>query len=176
MGSTIIGPGEVAEYFLRLGIRDVAVIHGRLSSSATAERLAGFLDAMKDAGHPVVADRVQTGTGLDHLNLGHESMLRILNFGPMPRGLFCLSDLIAYGAHKALQGAAVAVPEDIAIVGFDENPLNNWLAPWLSSVRVPYDSFGSAIVRGLQEIWSGRFTGETILDHCFVDRSFKGGR
>lgn len=162
---------EVAEYFLSRGIRDVAAIHGRLSSSATAERLAGFLDAMKEAGEPVAAHRVQTGAGLDHLALGYEAMLRILNVGPLPRGLFCLSDLIAYGAHKALQGAAVAVPGDVALVGFDDNPLNDWLAPWLSSVRVPYDAFGSSIVRGLQDIWSGHVTGDVILDHCFVDRS-----
>lgn len=166
---------EVAAHFLRRGVRDVAVIHGPLSSSATAERLSGFLDAMAEAGSPVSPADVLTASGLDHLAIGHAATMRLMNQRKVPRGLFCLSDLIAYGAHKALQQAAFAVPGDVDIIGFDDNPLNDWLAPWLNSVRVPYNAFGAAIVRGLEGVWSGKGPCDVTLQHALVERAGSPG-
>ena len=86
------------------------------------------------------------------------------------RGIFCLSDLIAYGAHRRLTEAGLLVPRDVVLVGFDDNPLNDWVAPWLSSVRVPYDRFGPAVVAGLRKIALGHGV-ETVLEHHLVVRS-----
>ena len=40
-------------------------------------------------------------------------------------------------------------------MGFDDNPLNDWVAPWLSTVHIPYDAFGIAVTEALVRIWSG---------------------
>jgi LacI family transcriptional regulator len=61
-------------------------------------------------------------------------------------------------------------PRDLLIVGFDDNPLNDWIAPWLTSVRVPYERYGSAIVSALQNLWDGAADDATILDHQIVAR------
>ena len=45
------------------------------------------------------------------------------------------------------------MPDDSALIGFDENRLNDWIAPWLSSVRVPYEAFGAAIAAFRKSIW-----------------------
>jgi LacI family transcriptional regulator len=168
---------DVAAYFLGRGIVDVAVIHGSLASSATAERVAGFREAMAAAGASLPATRILTEPVLDHLMIGHGVAERLLRDGATPpAGLFCLSDLIAYGAHKRLAEAGLA---DFAprrggaaplIVGFDDNPLNDWLAPWLTSVRVPYDAFGQAIVEGLEGLWSGDSACDIALPHRLVVR------
>ena len=84
--------------------------------------------------------------------------------------MFCTSDLIAYGVHRRLREAKLAVPRDVRLVGFDDNPLNDWIAPWLSSVRVTYRGFGAAIAEILDELRSGGTPGERLLDFDIIAR------
>jgi LacI family transcriptional regulator len=60
----------------------------------------------------------------------------------LPEALFCSSDLIAYGAHRRLSELGFQVLRDTVLMGFDDNPFNDWIAPWLNSVSVPYAQFG----------------------------------
>ena len=161
---------EVAAHLLKLGVTQTAVIHGSLGSSATAERLAGFLEAMASAGHRLAPHHVRTAEVSDHLMIGLNATRSLLEFGSPPHGLFCLSDLIAYGAHKALQEAGLSSPEEVRVIGFDDNPLNNWLAPWLTSVKVPYREYGTAILEGLETIWSGAPPRHVLLRHHLIVR------
>ena len=62
------------------------------------------------------------------------------------RALFCGNDQIAYGAYRRCREIGLAVPGDIKIYGFDDNPLNEWLAPWLNTVRVPHMSFATEAI------------------------------
>jgi LacI family transcriptional regulator len=162
--------GEVASLFLSRGIHDIAVVHGSLKSSATAERLEAFVARLGEAGIRMPKSSRLTAPLLDHLAIGYAAGGELAAAGPMPRGIFCLSDLIAYGVHKRLMEAGVSVPAETLIVGFDDNPLNNWLAPWLSSVRVPYASFGDAIVDAFDGIWSGATPRHVELPHELVLR------
>jgi LacI family transcriptional regulator len=85
------------------------------------------------------------------------------------RGIFCLSDPIAYGAHRRLTEAGLGAPQDVVPVGFDDDPLNDWVAPRLNSVRVPYARFGPAVDTGPREIAQGRGV-DTVLEHRMVAR------
>lgn len=161
---------EVAERLVARGSVPLAVIHGPLHSSATADRLAGFLDRAARLGAAVDRARVLTTGDGDHLLIGQAAAARLLLATDRPRGLFCSSDLIAFGAQRCLREAGVAVPDDIAVVGFDDNPLNPWVAPWLSSVKVPYEAFGQAIRATVDGLMAGEPAGRTILPHHFVDR------
>jgi LacI family transcriptional regulator len=67
--------------------------------------------------------------------------------------VFCGNDLMAYGLFRRCRELGLAVPDDIAVFGFDDNPLNEWLAPWLSTVHVPYDAFGLAVTQALAQLW-----------------------
>ena len=62
-----------------------------------------------------------------------------------------------------------ASPRDLTLVGFDDSPLNDWVAPWLDSVRVPYDSFGPAIARAIAG--SPDANAETTLPHRLIVRT-----
>jgi LacI family transcriptional regulator len=140
---------DVARWFAGLGRSPAALIHGRLSSSATADRVSGFLEAARTLGlalRPVAA----AGLGLeDHLEIGYRAMQEHLNAAPSPRCVFCTSDLIAYGAHRAALERGLDPQDDLVFVGFDDSPLNPWIAPWLNAVRVPYAAYGEAIVEAL---------------------------
>jgi len=148
----------------------LAVIHGSLESSATAERIAGFRRRMQQLGRSLLEIDMSAALGADHLALGHAATARLLAQPVKPAAIFCASDLIAYGTHRRLREAGLAVPQDIALIGFDDNPLNDWIAPWLASVRVPYAAFGPAIVAMLGEMWRGEKPASRLLDYTLVDR------
>jgi LacI family transcriptional regulator len=139
---------DVASWFHQRGWSDVALIHGRLSSSATADRVEGFRSELKACGLALVASRVQTKGGADHLQIGHHGMAKLLS-RKLPQAVFCTSDLIAYGAFRAASERGLLAGRDYVLVGFDDSPLNEWVAPWLHAVRVPYGEYGAAIVRAL---------------------------
>lgn len=164
---------EVAGFFLGRNIPVTGAIQGSPGSSATADRLAAFRGRLSAAGKPLAASRVVSVAGdLDHLAIGYRSVDRLLLRPAAPRcGIFCLSDLIAYGAHRRLAERGIAVPEQVCLVGFDDNPLNDWIAPWLSSVRVPYAAFGAAVVEVLRDLWSGQTVPARILPYRLVSRS-----
>lgn len=157
---------DVARWLAQQGQTDVAVIHGRLSSSATAERVQGFVDAWQGLGHSLAPGRVQGPDSLDHLEIGYRGCARLLQDGPPPAAVFCTSDLIAYGAQRAASEQGWVPGRDITYIGFDDSPLNPWVAPWLHAVRVPYAEYGEAIVRAL----SGEAT-DTVLAHQLVLRA-----
>ena len=161
---------EVADFFVARGLRDLAAIHGPLTSSATADRIAGFRDRSQEHGIALDGDAIISASGNDHLEIGYRAMAQLLARDRRPVGLFCASDLIAFGAHRKAIESGLSVPSDLTIVGFDDSPLNDWVAPWLSSVRVPYDRYGPAIVEAMTAMLDGRRASSTLLPHRLVIR------
>lgn len=128
----------------------LAMIHGDMRSSATRERVDGFLLACRELGQPLARSYVRTSSGLSHLDMGLAGMKALMALKQPPSAVFCTSDLIAYGAHRYLRERHPALLERVTLVGFDHSPLNSWIAPWLNGVRVPYGEYGDAIVQALQ--------------------------
>ncbi|MBX6322116.1 MAG: LacI family DNA-binding transcriptional regulator [Rhodospirillaceae bacterium] len=130
----------VAEELLRLGRRRCAAIHGPLWSSTSAARLQGFLDRMGEAGVRLVAQhRRESALTIED---GYRHAVALLARPPRPDAVFCGNDLIAYGVHRRCTELGLSVPGEVLLFGFDDNPRNPWLAPWLSTVQVPVDQFG----------------------------------
>lgn len=129
----------VAAALLAAGCRRLGVVHGPLFSSATADRVAGFRAC---AGRALAEADVLGGEGLDHLRIGAAAAARWRS-ASRPDGIMCTSDLIALSAHRVLGESGPGVPP--VIWGFDGSPLNRWVAPWLSSVALPYAEIGAAV-------------------------------
>lgn len=127
----------------------LALIHGDVRSSATRERVNGFLLACREMSQPLERSCIRTAAGLSHLEIGFEGMRHLMALKKPPVAVFCTSDLIAYGAHRYLRDKHLELLEQVRLVGFDHSPLNTWVAPWLSGIRVPYGEYGEAIVRAL---------------------------
>ena len=157
---------EVANWMAGRGFDGVGLIHGSLSSSATAERVSGFRDALKERAMALPAKRIQSAAGAEHLQIGYQGMARLLALARRPGAVFCTSDLIAYGAQRRASEAGLQAGRDIALVGFDDSPMNPWIAPWLHAVRVPYADYGAAIVKAL----GAQGSQHIILKHELVIR------
>jgi LacI family transcriptional regulator len=134
---------EVARHCIEAGAASVALIHGATTSSATSDRVKGILAGFEAAGRPLPASAVIPPVDADHLLIGQAGARALLAAGQRPDALICTSDLIAFGARRAFLDGKAAMPR---FIGFDDSPMNEWVAPWLTSVRIPYASYGTAIV------------------------------
>ena len=161
----------VASYFMQRGRHQCGLIHGALHSLATLDRVDGYANSLSNISQGLKPTHIFAGQGLNHLQIGYDGINHLHQQGDLPDALFCSSDLIAYGAHRRLSELGIGVPRDIVLMGFDDNPLNDWIAPWLNSVSVPYPKFGQSIVKGLEAIWNNGDRSAQILPFNIVERA-----
>ena len=161
---------DVADYFQALGIRDLAYVAPTTPSWPISERIEGFLDRCAEHGLPRSVIRSASGAGPTHLEIGYAAMKSLISASGWPAGLLCPSDLIAYAAYRLALETGCAVPGRCRIAGIDDNTFNAWIAPWLSSVSIPYRQFGPVVVEQLQACWGGAQPEPRILPHRFVQR------
>jgi len=139
-----VGGGRMAtEHLLRLGRRRVATIAGPQTMAPGIDRLEGYRAALQAWGlNPqpewiVEGDFTEAG--------GYVAMRRLLP--ARPDAVFVASDLMAVGALKALREAGLRVPEDVAIVGYDDVELARFTDPPLTTVRQPIYELGRMAVQ-----------------------------
>ncbi len=124
------------------GRRRIATITGPLDQHAAADRLSGYLAALGDA-----ADSALVEQGGFTRESGEAAMTAILERVPDVDAVFAASDLMAAGALRALRRAGRRVPEDVAVVGFDDiDDLAGWTEPPLTTVHQSPVELGSAMV------------------------------
>jgi DNA-binding LacI/PurR family transcriptional regulator len=138
----VAGGRLATEHLLGLGRRRVATIAGPGDMLAGVDRLAGFRAALADAGLPsdAVAQGNFTAQG------GSEAMRRLLTDHPDVDGLFVASDLMATGALAVLAARGIRVPEDVAVVGYDDSPAATWGEIGLTTVSQPSELMGATTV------------------------------
>lgn len=141
----------VADYFHDRGFSRIWLVHGPLTSTATAERVEGFLLRLAESGLPTAPTNLEVTRS--RMDAGYELASRKLSTDEKPDAVFCTTDELAFGFFKRCTELGIAVPRDIHIFGFDGNPLNEYLAPWLSTIRVPYEDFGGAVTSALEHFW-----------------------
>jgi LacI family transcriptional regulator len=130
------GASAVAAYFVAHGRRRPAIITGPKSVSTSSERESGFRSGLRDAGVPLTNRHVIRGE-FTHA-AGRNAMLTMLRSDP-PDAVFCVNDVVAFGALDAARETGVAVPEDLWVVGFDDTELASWAAFDLTTVRQRID-------------------------------------
>ncbi|MFB9685178.1 LacI family DNA-binding transcriptional regulator [Amycolatopsis plumensis] len=137
------GARLAADRLVSRGCHRVATIAGPAGTPAGQDRLAGFRDAMARHGHAYVA--VAEGDFTEHG--GERAMERLLAEEPALDGLFVANDLMAYGALTVLREAGRRVPDDVAVIGFDDSRVALSCRPRLTTVRQPVEEMGAAMAR-----------------------------
>jgi DNA-binding LacI/PurR family transcriptional regulator len=124
------------EHLISLGRSRIAVIGPLREPRLEREnpRLTGYREAIEAAGLPYREELVQHAPAY-HRRDGAEAMRRLLDEPEPPDAVFCFSDLLAAGAMHTALSAGARVPEDIALVGFDDVEEASFLTPTLTSVR-----------------------------------------
>jgi DNA-binding LacI/PurR family transcriptional regulator len=143
----VAGGRAATETLLARGSRRIATITGPLDMAVGLDRLAGYRDAICAAGRTVPKRYVATGDF--SIAGGKAAMQRLLQVNPPIDAVFAASDLTALGAMQAIADHGLAVPGDIAVVGFDDIPEAGRAQPALTTVRQPIDEVGRAMARTL---------------------------
>jgi LacI family transcriptional regulator len=141
-----IGSAQRAvEHLIQLGRRRIATIAGPQIMTAGVDRLIGYQQALQQA--ELVFDPNLVAGGEFTQADGFAAMQRLLPY--RPDAVFAASDAMAQGALQAISAAGLRVPQDIALVGFDDIPLAAHMQPPLTTVRQPIDRLGAVAVEHL---------------------------
>lgn len=137
------GARIAADHLVSRGCRRVATICGPADSAAGRDRLAGFRQAMAEHG---VAHVPSVEGDFTHHG-GERSMRELLGAHPGVDGVFVASDLMAQGALLALRDLGRRVPDDVAVVGFDDSSAALASRPLLTTVRQPVEDMAAEMGR-----------------------------
>lgn len=150
------------EHLIGLGHRRIAMIAGLAGTFPQEKRATGFTQAL--AAHGLNAEERLVRGGQFTEEGGYLATIELLRQDPVPTAIFAANDLMAIGALRAIRESGARVPDDIAVIGFDDIPAAAMVSPSLSTIAQHPQSLGSAAAHLLLE----RLKGETVGPgrHC----------
>jgi DNA-binding LacI/PurR family transcriptional regulator len=135
------GVREAVRHLIAHGHRRIAFI-GWLEYPSIAERYEGYRDALSESGLPCSPELV-IGVEDNHLASGRAGARRLLEGGAWPcTAVVAGTDLNAVGVMEVLQAAGLRVPDDVAVVGFNDLTVARLTEPPLTTLRTRFDEFG----------------------------------
>ncbi len=128
------------EHLIDRGHERIAVIAGPDHISSSVERLKGYKQALEEHGLPVRESFILPGTVT--MEEGYETTEELLALDPQPTAVICYSDFVAFGVIKAAREAGLEIPEDLAVVGYDDIFFSTCAEVPLTTVRIPKEKLG----------------------------------
>lgn len=142
------GAKLAAEHLLARGCRRITTISGPFDSPAGRDRLAGFREAMAEHGYAYVPSVEGSFTQKG----GERAMKQLLSEQPDTDGVFVANDLMAQGALLVLRDQGRRVPDDVAVIGFDDSSAALSSRPLLTTVRQPVEDMAAEMARLLMAL------------------------
>ena len=165
------GAFEAVEYLIQSGRKRIAHLAGPLNLSIARERMAGYREALAKYGLPWRDDLVVFG-GLNEED-GTSGFVELLNRAEEPPdAVFAVNDPVACGAYLVIREKGIAIPRDMALIGFSDSPLSSLIDPPLTTVRQPAYEMGKTAAEFLiDQIENNRLVSERkVLPTEFVKR------
>ena len=147
------GVRQVVSHLISAGHQRIAMLMGRFSPYVTSARYNAFLSVMRENGLSVdesgalMCDRdIQSAT---------EAALRLLSRPDRPSAVFAFNDVLAAGVMKAARRLGLRLPEDLAVVGFDDSSVCPMMEPELSSIHVDCRRMGELCMEHMAALLDG---------------------
>lgn len=163
----VLGAALAVQHLTSLGHTRIGFINGPPRLAQCQDRLNGAQRAIREAGHSPDGLQVLEVGQLDVAS-GRDAGARLLGLSERPTAVFCANDLIGLGVLQALFAAGVRVPDDVALVGYDDIELAGAAAVPLTSVRQPARRIGAAAAELLMDE-----TGPDGAEHKHQQITFK---
>lgn len=141
-----IVPGEVAgghratNALIEAGHRRIAHITGEMWMDAARDRLKGYREALATADIPYDPDLVLEGNWLP--SAGYEQTHALMALAHPPTAVFCANDRMAVGCYEALKELGLHIPQDVSVIGYDDDEVARHLSPQLSTLLLPHRAMG----------------------------------
>jgi LacI family transcriptional regulator len=139
-----LGGFLATHHLIELGHKRIACIAGPSSITPSAERITGYRKAIEEAGIPYDTNLIIRGDY--HAQSGMEITHSILKMNPRPTAIFALNDLMALGALRAAAEADCSVPDDLAVVGYDDLEIARFTNPPLTTISQPKKAIGAQAI------------------------------
>jgi LacI family transcriptional regulator len=162
---------EATTYLVNLGYKRIAMITGPSvgvgsSSYGRLQRTEGYTRALKTAKLPVSMDLIVEGTF--RMESGEAAMHKLLCLPKRPDAVFAANDLMALGAMKALKQVHLRIPDDVALMGYDDIALASMVSPALTTLAMPKKELGEKAAEILLKL-----AAEDIVPHDSSEKRLK---
>lgn len=142
--NSLLGGELAANHLIACGYTRIACIAGPLDKTPARLRLEGFKQAMIAAGLPLPAEYIVNGDF--EFQGGYNGMTALLACKSRPQAVFTSNDAMAVGAYHALYQAGLRVPDDMAVMGYDDIELARYMTPPLTTIHQPKDELGELAI------------------------------
>lgn len=176
-----LGGFLATEHLVKLGYQTIGYVHVGKGNLLSEVRKNGYARALMEYDlpfrneHVFVLGTTEAEAGKDRFDLGHSFGRKFPSLPKPPRALFFYNDIVALGFLQAARGEGVNVPEDVAVVGFDDSEVARFAPVPLTTIHQPVDRIGKIAVDVIQKRIAGEDAGNrTILKPTLVVRDSCG--
>lgn len=155
-----IGAYEAVRHLIGLGHQRIAHIQGPAQYQCSYDRFAGYRQALEEA--KIAFDPALVVQGDFTTPGGHASAVRLLSLEERPTAIFAANDQMAYGVMTAADALGLRLPDDLAVIGFDDIAIFALTKPSLTTVRQPFQDMGKQAA-------------QTLLTLAHAPNTFDGG-
>lgn len=171
----VAGGRTATDHLIRAGHRRIGLITGETWMDAMVDRLKGYRQAL--ASHNIPFDAALVRPGNWEPSAGYAQCLALMQLADPPTAIFCANDLMALGCFDALKEMGKRIPEDIAVIGYDDREIAQFLRPALTTILLPHFDMGVLAAEQLIEHARRpqRRPRQSKVDCPLVDRASVGG-
>ncbi|MEH7235017.1 LacI family DNA-binding transcriptional regulator [Bacillus sp. JJ1562] len=160
---------QAVKHLIKLGHRKIALINSDEKYLYARQRRDGYERALKEFDIPINDEWIYQSKELEFQN-GVQAMRIMFQLEEKPSAVFAVSDTLAIGALKGINGCGLHVPNDVAIVGFDNISFSNMTNPTLTTISQPMYKMGCIAVDMLINHIQGEKVESVVLDHELIIR------
>ncbi len=144
-----VGAYQITQHLIEVGYSSIAHIMGSLNQIENLQKKSGYERALQEAEIILKSEYIVEGN--NEIEGGYLGAKKLLKLKKRPRAIFAANDLMAIGAIDAIKTSGLHVPEDVAIVGFDDITISSFIEPKLTTISQPVYKMGLIAARLLFE-------------------------
>lgn len=145
--SEVAGGHTATNALIKAGHKRIGIIVGETYQEGATSRLKGYRNALASADLPFEEELVVEGNWLP--SSGYEATQKLMALSNPPTAIFCQNDRMAVGCYEALKELGLAIPEDVSVIGYDDDELARHLSPPLTSMNMPDRRLGRWVIEQL---------------------------
>ncbi len=145
--NSLLGGEQATAYLISRGYTRIACIAGPQDKTPARLRLEGYKQAMAAAELPILPGYIINSDF--EFQGGFNAMNQLLSLNPLPQAVFTSNDAMAVGVYHALYQAGLSVPQDMAVIGYDNIELARYMTPPLTTIHQPKDELGELAIDAL---------------------------
>lgn len=157
----LVGGRMATERLIKTGHTRIGFINGQTGIDATRDRLKGYRQALSSNDIPFEPDLVRPGNW--EPSTGYAMTLELMAMKNPPGAIFCANDMMALGCFDALNTLGLHIPEDVAVIGFDDRAIAQHTHPPLTTLILPHYEMGEIAVEQLIDSAGGLRAGPTQI-------------